>query len=315
MPLGSRIGADLVTLGKVHFLLPVFFALSAALSNAFATVLQRRAALSVPRSQGFRAGLILDLLRRPVWLAGILTVILAGVFQALALVTGALTIVQPLFVLELPFTLLVASLFAHHGMPRLAWFAVAGVVAGLGVALAGASPSGNRTRVEIDRWLPALAVCAGVVVVLSLVALKRPEGRARAAMLGTAAAVSYALTAGLMKTAMHILADDGLVAFFLSWQSYAFGAAGVAALFLLENAMQAGPLVASQPALTLGDATVSLTLGILVYEEHVRAGWWLVPEVLGIALIVTGVFALSRIPAADSPRTPEEAARGHADAQ
>jgi drug/metabolite transporter (DMT)-like permease len=295
----------------MRFLLPVLFALSAALSNAFATVLQRRAALSVPRSQGLRLGLMLDLLRRPAWIGGILAVVVAGVCQALALATGPLTVVQPLFVLELPFTLVVASLLTRRRLPRPAWLAVAGVVAGLGVALVGASPGGNRTRVELDRWLPTLTVCAAVVVALSLTALKRPEGRARAALMGTAAAVGYALTAGLMKTSMHILADDGLPGFFASWQTYAFGAAGVCAVFLLQNAMQAGPLVASQPALTLGDATVSLTLGIVVYEEHLRAGWWLLPQLLGVALIVTGVFALARVPPAEeAPATAEAAPQG-----
>jgi uncharacterized membrane protein HdeD (DUF308 family) len=58
--------------------------------------------------------------------------------------------------------------------------------------------------------------------------------------------------------------------------------------------MQGGPLVASQPALTLGDATVSFLLGVLVYEEHVRAGWWLLPQLLGIGLIAAGVLALAR---------------------
>ena len=289
-------------------LLPVLFALGAALSNAFATVLQRRAALDVPRSQGFRVGLMLDLLRRPAWVGGILAVVVAGVFQALALATGPLTVVQPLFVLELPFTLVVASLLTRQRLPRPAWLAVACVVAGLGVAFVGASPEGNRTRVEIDRWLPVLAVCAGAVVVLSLTAFRRPEGRARAALLGGAAAVSYALTAGLMKTSMHILADDGLVGFLASWQTYAFGAAGLCAVFLLGNAMQGGPLVASQPALTLGDATVSLTLGIVVYEEHIRAGWWLLPELAGIALMVAGVFALSRITTPENEPAPAGAA-------
>ncbi len=290
------------------FVLPVLFALAAALSNAVATVLQRRAALSVPRSQGFRAGLMLDLLRRPAWVGGILAVVVAGVCQALALATGPLTVVQPLFVLELPFTLVVASLLTRQPLPRPAWIAVAGVVAGLGVAFVGASPDGNRTRVEIDRWLPVLAVCAGAVVLLSLAALRRPEGRARAALFGAAAAVGYALTAGLMKTSMHILADDGLIGFFSSWQTYAFGAAGLCAVFLLQNAMQAGPLVASQPALTLGDATVSMTLGLVVYQEHIRAGWWLLPELLGIALIVAGVFALARTPVAGEAPTAAGAA-------
>lgn len=283
----------------MRFLLPVLFALAAALSNAFATVLQRRAALSVPSSQGFRAGLMLDLLRRPVWVGGILAVVVAGVCQALALATGPLTLVQPLFVLELPFTLIVASVLARQRLPGPGRLAVAGVVAGLGVAFVAASPHGNRTHVEIDRWLPVLAGCAVLVAALALIALKRPVGKARAALLGTAAAVSYALTAGLMKTSMHILGDFGLVGFLTAWQTYAFGAVGMGAVFLLSNAMQAGPLVASQPALTLGDATVSLTLGVIVYEEHIRTGWWLLPELAGIALIVAGVFALARIPPAE----------------
>ncbi|MEU3918594.1 DMT family transporter [Streptomyces sp. NPDC029004] len=293
----------------MHLLLPVLFALCAALSNAVATVLQRKAALTVPRSEGLRAGLMLDLLKRRVWLAGILAVIAAAVCQALALVTGPLTIVQPLFVLELPLTLIVASLLMRRHLPRVGWVAVTGVVAGLAVALAAASPTGNRTHVPLDRWVPALAACGGLVVVLALVALKRPEGRARAACFGAATAISYALTAALMKAAMHILDDDGIVAFFTAWQTYAFAAVGGGALFLLENAMQAGPLVASQPALTLGDATVSLALGITLYEEHVRSGWWLLPQLLGLVMIATGVFALARIPLTRSVVSPDEPQR------
>ncbi|MDT0388826.1 MULTISPECIES: DMT family transporter [Streptomyces] len=293
----------------MHTVLPVLFAVCAALSNAVATVLQRKAALSVPRSEGLRAGLMLDLLRRPVWLAGILAVIGAAVCQALALATGPLTIVQPLFVLELPLTLVVASLLMHRRLPRSGWLAVTVVVAGLAVALAAASPSGDRTHVELGRWIPALAVCAGAVVGLALAALKRPEGRARAACLGAATAISYAVTAALMKAATHILDEQGLVAFLTTWQTYAFAATGVCALFLLENAMQAGPLVASQPALTLGDALVSLALGILLYEETVRSGWWLLPQLFGVALIAAGVFALARIPLTQSLVAPDEERR------
>ncbi|WP_326647799.1 MULTISPECIES: DMT family transporter [unclassified Streptomyces] len=291
-------------------LLPVFFALGAALCNAVATVLQRRAAVSVPRSDGFRAGLMLDLLRRPVWLTGILAVIAAAVCQAVALATGPMTVVQPLFVLELPLTLIVASLLMRRHLPRVGWIAVTVVVAGLGVALAASSPAGNRTHVPLDRWVPALAVCAGAVVVLALAALRRPEGRARAACLGTATAISYALTAALMKAAMHILDDEGVAAFFTAWQTYAFAAAGAGALFLLENALQAGPLVASQPAITLGDATVSMALGIIIYEEHVRSGWWLLPQLLGVVMIATGVFALSRIPLTRTLVAPDQQRQG-----
>lgn len=278
----------------MHLLLPVLFALLAALSNALATVLQRKAALSVPRSDGLRAGLLLDLLHRPVWLAGIVAVVAAGVCQAVALATGPLTIVQPLFVLELPLALMIASLMFRTGLPARAWAAVAAVVVGLATALAAADPSGNRTQVPLDRWIVALTVCAGAMALLVAAALRQPEGRARAACLASATAIGYAVTAALMKESMHILDDDGIAAFLTTWQTYGFAAFGASALFLLEHAMQAGPLVASQPALTLGDATVSLTLGITLYEEHIRTGWWAVPQACGVALVAVGVFALAR---------------------
>ncbi|KJY45091.1 MULTISPECIES: DMT family transporter [unclassified Streptomyces] len=274
--------------------LPVFFALFAALSNALATVLQRRAALTVPQSKGFRFGLVLDLLKRPVWIAGILAVIAAGVGQAAALATGALVLVQPLFVLELPLALLIASLVARRRLPGALWLAVAGVVAGLGVALFAASPTGNRTHVPADRWIPALAACAAVVAALAVAGLRRPPGRARAGCLGAATAVCYAITAALMKHSVFVLTEHGIVGFLTAWQTYAFGATGICALLLLEHAMQGGPLVASQPALTLGDAGISIALGVVLYEEHLRAGWWVLPQLLGVALICAGVVALAR---------------------
>ena len=276
-------------------LIPVLFALSGAFSNALATVLQRKAALSVPRSDKLRARLMLDLLRHPVWLAGIVAVIAAAVCQAVALATGPLTVVQPLFVLELPLTLVIAAVLLHGRMSRLGWVAVAAVVAGLAVVLVAASPVGNRTHAPMDRWVPALAVCSVVIVALVVTALRRPEGRGRAACFGLATAVAYAMTAALMKTSMHTLDDGGVTAFLTTWQTYGFAVFGGTALFLLENAMQAGPLVASQPAITLGDASMSLALGLTVYEEYVRTGWWLLPQLLGVTLIAAGVFTLSRM--------------------
>ncbi|GHB56603.1 hypothetical protein GCM10010347_28370 [Streptomyces cirratus] len=276
------------------FVLPVLFALFAALGNALATVLQRRAALTVPQGRGLRFGLIRDLLRRPVWLAGILAVIAAGVGQAAALATGPLSLVQPLFVLELPLALLIASLVTRSRLPGQLWLAVAGVVAGLAIVLVAASPAGQRTHVPVDRWAPAMAACALAVAGLAVAGLRRPPGRMRAGCLGAATAVCYALTAALMKSAVRVLDERGPPAFLTTWETYAFGATGICALLFLEHAMQGGPLVASQPALTLGDAGVSVALGVLLYEEHLRTHWWLLPQLLGVALIGTGVLALAR---------------------
>ncbi|CAL9341216.1 DMT family transporter [Streptomyces sp. NPDC090994] len=276
------------------FLVPVLFALLAALSNATATVLQRRAALTVPQSQGFRLSLVLDLLRRPVWLAGMLAVVVAGAGQAAALATGPLSLVQPLFVLELPLALLLASLSTGRRMPPVMWAGVAAVVAGLGIALGAASPYGGQGEVSAPRWAFGLAAGAAAALLLAGAGLRRPVGKARAGCLGAATAVCYALTAALMKDSMRVLDTAGVTGFLTAWQTYAFAAAGVGAVLLLEHSMQGGPLVASQPALTLGDATVSLLLGVFLYLEHLRTGWWLLPQALGVALVVLGVLSLAR---------------------
>ena len=288
-------------------MLSVVFAVLAAVSNAMGTVLQRRAALIVPQSDGFRLQLMWDLLRTPIWAFGILGVIMAALFQGLALVTGPLAVVQPIFVLELPSALLISGLVFHKRLPVQGWLSVAAIVVGLGTALAAASPSGGGLQPPMALWVLALACCGGAMVLLAGAALKRPIGPARAAFLGTAAAIGYALTAALMKSATDTLDHRGVAAFFSSWQTYGFAAVGVCALFLLENAMQAGPLVASQPALTLGDALISLSLGVTLYAESVRTGWWLVPEILGTGLVLLGAVGLSRLDVLNKSEEPGEA--------
>lgn len=116
----------------------------------------------------------------------------------------------------------------------------------------------------------------------------------RAALLGAAAAIANAVTAALLKSATGTFADHGLTAFLASWQTYGFALAGVGAVLLLENALQVGPLAASQPGLTIGDATVSLALGVVLFDEEIRTGWWLAPAVTGALLLAAGVVVLSR---------------------
>ena len=272
----------------------MFFALLGAASNATGTVLQRKAALAVPPEDALRPKLLLDMLHQSVFLLGILGVIGAALFQALALVSGPLALAQPIFVLELPFALLISLPVLHRTLPWSGWFAVGCMVVGLATALACAAPDGGRPQASLARWIPACTVCVGITAAAVVLAHHRPSGARRAALLGTAAAVANALTAALLKSSANTFSDDGFGAFLAAWQTYAFAVAGVGAVFLLENALQSGSIAASQPALTLGDAVVSLVLGVTVYSEHIRTGWWVLPELGAVALIAFGTVHLAR---------------------
>lgn len=272
--------------------LSVLFAVLTAASNGAASVLQRRAALRAPDAKAMRLSLFATLLRQKVWLAGVGMVVLAALCQAAALATGPIAVVQPIFVIELPLTLLLGSFVFQRVVPRRTWYGVAAVTAGLALVMVAAQPSSGREQVAGLAWVPALLVTAAFEALLVGVAL-RTRGRSRAALLGLAAACAYALTAALMKDAMARL-ENGLPEFLASWQVYGTAAAGVGALFLLQNALQAGSLAASQPMLTMGDALISTYYGITLYEEVVRTGWWVFAELFALVLIAAGLVELAR---------------------
>lgn len=271
----------------------VLFALLTALCNGIASVLQRIAASTAPAKHALRLSLFAYLVRRKVWLAGIAMVICAAVCQAAALATGPVTLVQPIFIIELPFTLLVASRVYRRKLPRRTWWGAGLVTVALGAGLAAAAPSGGSTHATARVWITALVVTGCFEAVVITIGV-RTRGNARAAAFGLAAACGYALTATLLKSAVAAL-SRGVGPFFSSWQLYATAAAGIGALFLLQNGLQAGSLVAVQPPLTLGDALISASYGVTVYDENVQAsGWLLVAEIAAVLVIAVGCIELSR---------------------
>jgi len=90
----------------------------------------------------------------------------------------------------------------------------------------------------------------------------------------------------------------GVVEFFTSWHIYAVAVAGVGSLFLLQNALQAGSLVASQPMLTVGDALISIAYGVTLFSEVLRDGWWLVPQLIALGAIIYGCVQIAKSPLA-----------------
>ncbi|POX51343.1 hypothetical protein C3489_20410 [Streptomyces sp. Ru71] len=291
----------------------VVLALLAALSNASASVFQRRAAAAEPADgDGARGALRLfaRLLRRPYWLAGALLLLASTVLQAAALAEGSLSLVQPLLTAELLFTLAVGSVVFGHRPDRRTWLAFTALAAGLALFLGTAAPSGARTTASPGRWLLAGAVAAGVVAGLVLVA-RTVRGAPRAALLGLASAVSFACTAALLKEVMGRL-SQGVGAVPAQWPPYATVAAGLVAFALLQGSLRAGTLAASQPALTLGDALTSVALGWALFQEHIVLGVRIVPELIGVTLIGLGSVGLARAPSVsgawDAPRRPEEEA-------
>ncbi|MEU2060483.1 DMT family transporter [Streptomyces sp. NPDC013455] len=277
--------------------LTVVLALLAALSNASASVLQRRAAVQ-EQDEGGGAGSAVRrfrrTLRRRSWLAGAGLLALSSLLQAGALAVGSLSLVQPLLATELLFTLAVGSVVFRRPPDARTWLAFLALACGLALFLLAAAPSAGRQTAAPGDWLLGGGAALGVVVLLLAVA--RPtRGASRAALLGLASAVAFATTAALLKEAVGRL-GQGPAAMFGHWSPYATGAAGLVAFVVLQGALAAGSLTASQPALTLGDALTSVALGWVLFAERIHLGLAVLPELIGVALIGAGSVGLARAP-------------------
>jgi drug/metabolite transporter (DMT)-like permease len=98
--------------------LAYLLAVLAACANATSSVLQRKANRQVPRRQNLSPRLIWSLLHEPVWFGGVLAVSAGFLLQASALGSGQLSVVEPILVIELPATLLLASRVFGTSMRR-----------------------------------------------------------------------------------------------------------------------------------------------------------------------------------------------------
>src|SRR5947209_17119146 len=138
-------------------------ALGSALLYALAAVFQQRAAVNEPPEHALRLRLLFNLLRRPLWLAGLACDVAAFLLQFWALDHGSLVLVQPLLVSGLLFALPLGALLSHERMTRSDWIGAGLVVLGLSVFLIVAQPDRGSADAAPRVWV-MLVVCILAVV-------------------------------------------------------------------------------------------------------------------------------------------------------
>src|ERR1700684_720194 len=90
-------------------MLSYFLAVLAACANATSSVLQRKANQKVPQDENASLKQIRRLLHEPVWFGGTAAITVGFLLQASALGAGELAVVEPILVIELPLTLILAA--------------------------------------------------------------------------------------------------------------------------------------------------------------------------------------------------------------
>ena len=220
---------------------------------------------------------------------------------------GPLTVVQPLLVTSIVFAIVIRQLLVRRWPRRSELVWATSLTLGLVLFLTIATPASGVAQ-PAD---PVPATVVGALIgfgALGLFAVgRRYTGSAAAALLGTAAGLSYAAVAGLLKEDVGLL-NRGVGVLAASWPLYALIAVGAFSIVVTQLAYRAGPLSSSLPTIMTVDALVSLVIGASVFDEGFRNGAVdLLGESAGLALMLAAAVGLSR-----SGPQPAGARKGHA---
>ena len=280
-------------------------ALVAAFFFALAATLQQKGALGMgQRLRGVRG--YLDLVTQRWWLLGTLALLSGYGVQAVALADGQLAIVQALLVTTIVFALPLGHWLTNQIVSRTEVLAAALVVLGLGAFTIFGDEGTGRATAPTWQWAVTFAVFGTLAAALVVRGNRGDPGR-KAAYLGAAAGVLYALSAAMWKPTADALGSAGLSGMLSSWEFYAWASAAIIAFLVQQVSLATGQLAASVASVSVCNPIVSIIIGIVVLQETLADPTW--HKVVAFAGLGVGLFAAILI--TRSAEGPAVAVAGH----
>ena len=265
----------------------------AALFFALGTVLQQKVAQEVPDEDAEKAGLLIQLAKRPLWLGGIVVDGLGFLCQAAALHFGQLAVVQPLLATAVVFALPFGVLILGRKISRSDLLGALAVTGGLAFFLIMADPKDGSDYASTTAWLISGGI-GGAVCLLLVTAARGRRPSPKAALLGTAAGILFGFSAGLTMTVVDSL-GEGVIELLTDWHLYALIAVGWVGMTFSQQSLQTGALAPAASTQMSLDPIVSVLLGVLIFQEKIDdtllEG---TVAVLGLVVMVAGLVILAR---------------------
>jgi hypothetical protein len=263
--------------------------LAAAFLFALSAFLQQRAAraavgdTSTLRDASGVLRLLGRLVRNRTWLVGWITNLCGVGTQAVALKVGSVAAVQPLMASQLLFVLTLASGEQRRWPSARDWLSALAVCAGL-VLLVTADASSLTGAPHRHRVLMATACMVGLIVVLRQLSRHTFPWLA-GPLVGVAAGLCHALNAVYLKLTVEDVYHGGAAATLFDWPVYALVLTAVSGMLLVQIAFASGPLPPAIAAMSVTNPVASFVLGILAFDAPAPRG----PGVLS-AIAASGVL-------------------------
>ncbi|PKQ30726.1 MAG: hypothetical protein CVT62_12305 [Actinobacteria bacterium HGW-Actinobacteria-2] len=236
---------------------------------------------------------ILGLLTNKLWLVGTGTIVVGATLHAVGLALAPVTVVQPVGILAVPWSVLLAAKLHGFRPTKVIWGAVAMTIIGI-VSFTYFSASTAAKVVELD----LVKIIVGVLTVYTIGALLaylgfRGRGFRRCLLLASAGSFYYGMSPTMLKVLFEVLGRDNYwtdpllyvgLGFLLT--CYAVGG------WMLQQAYANGPAEIVVGSMTTTDPIVAVSFGILVLGE----GAFLAdrPE-YALGMLLTGAIAIGGV--------------------
>ncbi|RLK49488.1 DMT family transporter [Microbacterium telephonicum] len=280
-------------------LIGIPLALLGAVFMSFGAQYQHRGVQKVERltavsgNTGLTGGQLINLLRRPSWVAGTVMLGLAIVCQLAAMSFAPLILVQPIGAISLVITTLLNARISGHKPTRRSITAIALCVVGIFIFVTIAALFATDTDVSDQQLITVLIILAAVIVVLGGTWLWFRQ-RTSALFYIVAAGVIYGFVATLAKIVISRI-QSGDFDWLTTICLVALIAGTGAGAYFVQTAYASGPPDLVIAGLTVVDPIVAIVIGLTVLHEAANAPFGAyVGFVIAGALAVIGVFQLAR---------------------
>lgn len=260
--------------------------IAAAMSLGIGYVLQQRVAAHASRSQLLSYRLLLWLMHRRMWWAGIGCMVLGQLLGGLALQLASVALVEPLLSTSLLFAF---TFSAFLSASRVRWFEVGGallVSAALGVFIAVGNPHSSPSPAP-NRAIVVVAVCIVGAVVLVLVAIGKRQGLlGESVLLACGAGLLYGLQDAGTRASLQAFDHRHLIGITHNVWVYVVVGAATVGILLSQSAFNAARLDYSLPPITVAEPIAGIALGVTLLGDVISV------SVVGLAVEAACLVAM-----------------------
>jgi hypothetical protein len=274
-------------------------AVVAAFSYALSNVLQQHEAEQLPDESAMKLGFLAQLARRPRWLVGMGADVGGYVFEALALGTGTLVLVEPILACSLLMSLFLGWAINRRHVSRAGWTAAVVLAIGVSLFLSLVAPTKGVNVAPTRSWLIAAPSIAAFVLLCAALA-RSATGTNRAVYLGLAAGTLFGTSAVLTKAFVHYL-SGGIFNWVPHWEPYALAVSSITGLVMAQSAFQTGALAAAIGAEQVMQPLSGVALGVGLLDEHlgISSGSQTITLLIALGAMLFGVLTLARVESED----------------